>query len=1166
MENVIFKYSDFFEDDGGFNKIRSDFDKLGDDLIKRAKEIKGNIKIFDLDDLDSFKKIESETENLMKVFEEYGKAKEEVNNIEKEYIKTLKKQSKTTDDQIDDLVRLDKELTNLKGDLKEINTLSKLGIKTDRDLNKERVQAELNIKKLNSEIRKNQAEILKANELSKEEEKLIKAKITLQNTEIKSLNQVRERIAALRVVVQSMDYLEQAEEIKAYNDEINTLTDTLSDNSDKFIQSKINVGNYEESIRNALESSDLFKTGIGQLDVAISSVTKLFSVTTKEAEEMEKTMGKNTTALQKFTIGFGKMNKALKFSVIGVLLIALGALASLFGNTRSGAANMEKAMLALSNTISAFGQLSMEIVKSVGSTFGGFFDNMKVFFLEMKNGFLSLTNVMGDNDEAIKENEKSIAKLNAEIKQNNEESAKTGSIWSRLGKILSNLKDSTVNGFEYIDKAFKLEDEIRRLERAAERLNGELEITNLRADDTTKSFKSMRLNAELAVKQQSKLSKLNNDIANKELEVINNKIRQQAVLNNLAGSELNIGLKGLAFAEATQRLAREKGVDLKLQDDLIQEQAQSMLKIIQLQNENNKQIVENAKMRRQINQDLFEQNLDILIDLIDTEKNISEAFVNNQKKNLKTRIDEYNRFLARFRENAQLEIQEFNTLFKRQADITRSELKQLGKDTSVLIPDLELKFDDENNTQLFLNGVELSLEQSLGTITDLNEQLQNAGIAENPLKRLLEILKENRNAKRDFDALTTAIREFAFALKQLENQTEVELFNNGELDKVNKKITELSKIKFGFFQENERKKVEKEIEKLEKRREEIARETDKKITENRISEIESMLQATYKVTEKGVVKEKQLYEDGSEERQALINEQLALKTKAIEAEYDLTKKSTEDEIAKQKEAYEAFVKEVERVTSLVIDKVIEVNQKKVVLAEDSLKKQEQLTDEQRRRAELGLTNTLAFEQREMGKREAELIKQQKKQERLQKIKALWTSYSSYSDKEKNPGDAILKTLKDFAILEAISASFGDGGVVEDRLPSNGIFRGQSHNGNGGGIPILVEGKEGIFSSREMGNLGKDNFYKMKELAGSGKIDSNFFSRQRNDFMGTTSFIPVQDDRFIKEIQSVKRAIENQPVTNWNVRKVTDGVLEIVEETVTKNHKRRNSYKTKKPRL
>jgi hypothetical protein len=279
----------------------------------------------------------------------------------------------------------------------------------------------------------------------------------------------------------------------------------------------------------------------------------------------------------------------------------------------------------------------------------------------------------------------------------------------------------------------------------------------------------------------------------------------------------------------------------------------------------------------------------------------------------------------------------------------------------------------------------------------------------------------------------------------------------------------------------------------------------------------------------------------------------------------IEKDAIKDRLDAQKEAidkWKKFQDELNNIVEMVLDKMIEINKRRIESDQNAVDNQREAVETQQRRAEQGLANTLAFEQQQLAKREADLIKQQKREERLQKIKALWSSYSSYSDKD--PDTAIMKALRDFSIIEAITASFGDGGVVEDKLPTNGIFRGQSHQGNKRGIPILVEGQEGIFSKREMANLGKDNFYKMKERASMGKVDSNFFGGQRKKFMRTMTKTET-DPRLLEKMDGVKKAIEDKPVQNWDMIGFVDGMMKVIEETHVKNKVSRNHFKVRKPR-
>jgi len=39
MENILFNYSEFFNNDGGMEQVKKDFNKLGEELIADAKRI-----------------------------------------------------------------------------------------------------------------------------------------------------------------------------------------------------------------------------------------------------------------------------------------------------------------------------------------------------------------------------------------------------------------------------------------------------------------------------------------------------------------------------------------------------------------------------------------------------------------------------------------------------------------------------------------------------------------------------------------------------------------------------------------------------------------------------------------------------------------------------------------------------------------------------------------------------------------------------------------------------------------------------------------------------------------------------------------------------------------------------------------------------------------------
>jgi len=1090
MENVLFKYSDFFQDDGGFDKIRNDFDKLGDDLMKKAKELKNGLKLVDTENVDAVKDYEAETESLMKTFKKYGDAKEEINKIEKAYLELKKKDSKSSDDQINKLTKLDKELAVHRSKLAEINTFTKQNIKTDRDLNKERVEAELNIKRVRKEITSTQTEILKSNELSREEQKLLKAKITLEKTEIKTLDDVRERISALRVVVQSLDLESEADKIQAFNNEINELTGTLSDNSDKFIQSKINIGNYEESIVNALKSSDLFKTNIGFLDGAIGSLVGALTLTTEELDAMEKAMTENSSALQRFTVSFGKMNKVLKASVIGLLLVALAGLSSLFGDTRAGAVRMEKVMTSLGSAFVTFGKVSIIVLQSIGSVIG----------LVLNGQF-------------------KVAKIVAE------QSMKA------ITKAFETGAEAIVKGLEYIDKAFKIEDNVRRLNREIEVLNGKLAILQTRADDSTTSLKAQLNNTLGALKLQDQIGQKQLDVAKQTLDIANNKIKQNVLANVVEAENLNLQAEGVAFAEQVQDLAQKRGVSLEIANDLIVQQQDALIGVIQAENQLQLSREENLKKQREIQRDIFEQNLDLLIDLIDTEKNISEKFVNNTSKNFKRRIDEFNRFLIVFRQNSQKELDEFTKFAK----------------TKGLDLEFQIQYDENGDFEIFIGDQKLATDN----IVELNKQLQSTGMSEIEINRFREFVIEARNGVNDFRDLNKELTLAGIKVKELSDNLLVDQNELNELDVLNEKILKLKQIRPESVPNRERKRILKELESLEKEKQEILAHAQEKQLDNRLDAINEELK---------------LVENGSERELELLREKASLEKQIRETSADRNSEAVKTENEKAIAEYEKFVEDLKGVFELILDQVSELNQKRVESAEKQVDRQTELIDVQRRRAEEGLTNTLAFEQRELGRREADLIKQQKRQERLEKVKALYSSYNNYASQgDQNP---ITKALRDFAILEAITASFKDGGITGiDGVKTNnkGITLGRSHNSNGmGGNLAWHESGEGFFSRKEVDNMGHDNFYKIKSLASMGKIDSNFFSKQRKQFTQIVPFSTI-DPSLIHEMREVKNAINSKPTQNWKMGEINNGMMSLVEEVITTNGVKRNHHIVKRPR-
>lgn len=1140
MEGVFFKYSEFYEDDGGFDQIRKDFDKLGDDLQRRAREIKNSVQIFDLDNVEGIKEFESETESLTKAFKKYGDAKSDINKIEEAYRKEVEKVNQSNDDQIERLIELDKKLQTYRSELKEVNTLSKQGIKTDRDLNKERVEAQLNIKNVSKEIRDQQKEVLKSNDLSRKEQKLIESRIVLQKEEIRNRDELRERIKALRIVVDSLDFETQADEIEKYNAEINELTQALSDNSDKFIQSKINIGNYEESITNALKGTNLFQGELSALNGVVDKLIGFLSNSEKANDSDAKAKRANSKATTSLTKAIRVLNRVAKATVILALVAAIASLAAVFSQGRSGAiataqalARFQASARVLINVAAEVGKGILTIFEGIGKSFGSFFDRVELLFLKAQRQIASLPELLGGSAEQVGVLTARINELQESIDENSSENTKYAEGWDQITKAVGSASQRIEDAKAAIDtldegaiRAFEIADEIREAELGLIALRKEVRLLEIQSEDSTRSLTQQLEATDELLEKRVELLEREADISLKNLELANARARADAEAAGFRLSEDDVQF-ARELLDLNIQLSERQGNN-PLDDNLLEETQTALREYLSLLDEVEIAEEEIGKQRREIQRDLFEQNLDLLIDLIDTEKNISEQLVNDTTASFRNRINEFNRFLLVFRQNSQRILDEFT-----------QEANNLGLDL-----DFDIQFDEEGKFKVFIGDTELAIDN----IVELNKQLQSTGLNEIDINRFREFIIETRNGVKDFKDLNKELRLVGINVRELSENVSVSQDELNALDNLQERIDKLVNTSRGNLSRSERESILKEIEELEKQKTAIEEFAEFQRLNNRKDAIDEELQT--------VEEESQRYYELLQER---LDIEKQLRDKGVSDTIDSEKEKNKRIIEEQKKA----AAETRKIIDAVLDRALEAQQKRVEGAEERVERQNELVDIQRQRAEQGLENTLAFEQRELGKREAERIKEEKRQERLEKIRALYTSYSNYASRgDENP---IVSALRDFAILETISASFGEGGVVEDKLPTNGIFRGRSHQGRQGGIPILVEGREGIFSGREMENLGKENFYKMKDLASMGKVDSNFFSRQRESFV---SGIPVSNTNpeLISEMREVKKAIQSKPVQTWNASQIVNGTMDLVETILTKNQTKRNHYKTKKPRL
>jgi len=310
-----------------------------------------------------------------------------------------------------------------------------------------------------------------------------------------------------------------------------------------------------------------------------------------------------------------------------------------------------------------------------------------------------------------------------------------------------------------------------------------------------------------------------------------------------------------------------------------------------------------------------------------------------------------------------------------------------------------------------------------------------------------------------------------------------------------------------------------------------------------IEEIKSQIELKYAGQKDSKEKEKALFdleiaENKNRYEQGWIDEQTyQIKLNNLKAKY-----ATEN-IKVEKKQWD----EIEKIASSTLDDLFtqlqQDSENKRKLWDDQISIQDKNIDQQQKLAARGLANDLSFEETKQAELEKKKLQQDAKDKKRQKEEAaakLALAFIEAFEKEvgtegapKALTDAFRTTMLASIMSKAIAATFEEGGVVGlDNNSNNGILRGRRHSA--GGILVEAEDGEGVFSRKEMSNIGVANFYNMKRMLKNPISADKLVTGNNNELFNK-----------IDELNSTFKAI---PKLTYSV----DGIGQLVQEEV-KNH-------------
>ena len=670
----------------------------------------------------------------------------------------------------------------------------------------------------------------------------------------------------------------------------------------------------------------------------------------------------------------------------------------------------------------------------------------------------------------------------------------------RFGLAFVKLKDLDFAGFakDAKESFAGMASEIKEETAAAVELNSAL--TQLKDEEINRKVELSELNADIAAQQlkATELEKVNRKEAAAAIEAaIQSAKAKFEIEQDFAKRRAEILREQVDLSsETTSREDREAVADAQIVVNDLERQRSAILKKLTARLNTLKKIdkpKDTAKDYTKLNA-VLEQNLNLRKKL---EEQLQQAIKETRAENVEGEIAQQRAALALRMENEKKANQDVRDELKKDYDLKAAALKKYMSDEKGLtsegkerLAELDEKF---KNDSIKLNDVinQLEVEQ----LKKFNKE--RAAIDEQEQSDLLDQRLKSRT-----ESMQKLLTEEERMTLQLEAK-QAKALQDADLK------TEEERTAFSKKQEQERLKLRKDF--VNKYIDELTAAEDKIKADLTLAPENEELKSEYDE----LLTEKERFAAES----AKLDQQIA----------ESSKVAIEDNSAQ-------LVEELNKLSEQALDQLSEIQQQRADKAQEALDQQQEAVDRQRERAEKGLSNTLKSELEEAAKREKALIEQQKRLARAEKVKALYASYQNYSS--QNDAQALSKTLRDFAALEAIvsalSGGFAEGGYTGDggKYDPAGVV----HKGE------FVIDKE---TTEALGLRGKT----MTE--GKSILTTNQFSLQADAFKQA---VTPDNSKLIEEMQLTRKAIEQQARQEVDVFKVYGNVMEVVE-TKTKGRKR-----------
>lgn len=436
--------------------------------------------------------------------------------------------------------------------------------------------------------------------------KVLDAYINIQNQDIRTKQQARDANLKLIAIANELDATneDQAAILKKVNKEIDDNTQFIKDNASEYEKTKINVGNYQEAIKGALNELGIFgkyQQDVNNITSAGGPIITFLSTNLKQVKDDYKKATAETYGMSKAQVaahltsttlsaGLKILRLALIATGIGAFVVVLGSLVTYLASTQDGIDKVNRVLTPLKEVLGTL----LGVIQDFGREIFEAFSNPKQLIIDVgesiKQNLINRFTALGKIIDAVMNGDwnglkdgvlqatTGVEDLTGKLdKMGDKISEKFGEAWER-GKQIEEIQQN-LNKTEaaYITQQAKLRKEFEQQKKLAEDVNKPIAEREAAAAKAIEAQEEISKGTIERIKQEAELLKLKqmaNDTSDAEkaelarkLAEIDKALEEEAAKTTEAQNKLNsIRKEGAAKQLEAAKAAIDQNIEAQKEE------------------------------------------------------------------------------------------------------------------------------------------------------------------------------------------------------------------------------------------------------------------------------------------------------------------------------------------------------------------------------------------------------------------------------------------------------------------------------------------------------------------------------------------------------------------------------------------------------------------------